>query len=129
MERRRSKRIVVTLEAEIISSAKSYPGFLETDTELPDVSVYTYAGIIENISEDGMLFSVSEITNVNFDIGERLEIAFQLPSGERLNLHCMVRRFQDGITPQDLTQRLGMLIIDPPPAFSKFINATLNQRN
>jgi len=129
MERRRSKRIVVTLEAEIISSAKSYPGFLETDTELPDVSVYTYAGIIENISEDGMLFSISKITNVIFNIGERFEIAFQLPSGERLNLHCIVRRFQDRITPQDLTQRIGMVIIDPPPAFSKFIKAMLNQGN
>ena len=129
MERRRSKRIVVTLEAEIISSAKSYTGFLETDTEHPDVTVYTYAGIIENISEDGIMFSISEISNVNFDIGERLEIAFQLPSGERLNLHCMVRRFQDRITLQDSTQKIGMEIIDPPPAFSKFIKAMLNQTN
>ena len=129
MERRRSKRIVVTLEAEIISSAKSYTGFLETDTEHPDVTVYTYAGVIENISAEGILFSVSEITNVNFSIEERLEIAFQLPSGERLNLHCIVKRFQERIAPQDLTQKIGMEIIDPPPAFSKFIKAMLNQTN
>ena len=127
MERRRSKRIVVMLEAEIISGADSYLGFLENDTERPGVNVYTYAGIIENISEDGMLISVSEITNVNFDIGEKLEIVFQPPSGERLNLHCMVRRFQDRITPQDLKQKIGMEVIDPPPAFRKFINAMLNQ--
>ena len=127
MERRRSKRIIIMLEAEIISSAKSYPGFLEADTEFPDVSVYTYAGIIENISEDGMLISVSEITNVNFHIGERLEIAFQLPSGERLNLHCMVKRFQDRISPQDGEQRIGMVIIDPPPVFRKFLKDRVNR--
>jgi hypothetical protein len=127
MERRRSKRIIVRLEAEIISRAKSYPGFLETTTEFPGVSFYTYAGMLENLSEDGMLITVPENTKINFKPGETLEIGFQLPLGERLNLNCMVRRFQNETPPHGLRHSIGIVIINPPPIFSKFIKDGVNQ--
>jgi len=122
VERRSSDRVIVRLEAEIISSTNSYPSFLEIATEFPGISFYNYAGIIENISEDGMIITVPENSNLNLSPGSKLEIGFQLPSGERLNLHCMVRRFQDKPTPEGLEHRIGMVIIDPPPAYSKFLN-------
>lgn len=127
MERRRSNRIIVRLEAEIISSVKIYSGFLEESTEFPGVSFYTYAGIIENLSSDGMLITISEKTELDLTPGAELEIAFQLPSGKMVNLHCMVKRLEKNTSSYDLGHSLGMVIIDPPSIYSKFLKAGLNQ--
>jgi len=115
------------LEAEIISSSKTYSGFWEMSTEFPGVSFYTYAGLIENLSGDGMLITLHEKTKTVFMPGAALEVSFQLPSGELLNLHCMVRRIQNNPSSRGSGHSMGMVIIDPPPVYSKFIKDGLNQ--
>ncbi len=121
MERRTSNRIIVVLEAEIISGINPYSGFSEISTGFPGVNFYTYAGIIENLSEDGMLITIPGKSNLNLNIGSELEIGFQLPSGERLDLHCMVKRFHDKTSAHGVSHGIGMVIIDPPRVYCKFL--------
>jgi hypothetical protein len=126
MERRSSNRVIVRLSAEIISSTTSYPSFIEITTEYPGVSFYNYAGIIENLSEDGLMITVPAKSKLNLSPGSKLEVGFQLPSGERLNLNCMVRRFQGDPAHEGLEHTIGILIIDPPPVYSSFFTSERN---
>jgi len=95
MEQRRSKRIIVTLEAELILNDTSYKGF------------------IENLSEDGVYVITSPTkTTVNFNPGETIELKFRLPSGEILDMNCRVV-WSYKTPPHGLTNSIGMEIINP----------------
>lgn len=103
MERRRSKRILVSLKAELISG---------------DVS---YAGIIENLSEEGIYMrTLPTKAATDFTPETKHELKFQLPSGETINLHCKVK-WSYKTPPHGLTNSVGMEIIDPPPEYKEFL--------
>ena len=117
------------LDAEIISNAEGYAVYLENHTEDQDISVYTYAGIIENISEVGMLLSTSEITHFNCNMGEILQVTFQLPSGGRLDLNCVVKRFQESSAPETTEKKIGIEVMDPPAVFRSFVRSIIDESN
>ncbi len=104
MERRRSKRIILSLEAELISGDTSYDG------------------LIGNISEDGIYMrTMPTKTSIDtFTPGTNFELKFQLPSEEKLSLHCIVK-WSHKTPPHGLTYSMGMEIIDPPPEYKKFL--------
>ncbi len=103
MEKRRSRRKIVSLEAELISGGISYKGF------------------IGNISGDGIYIRTAPTkTTINFAPKTTLELKFQLPSGETLNLHCKVI-WSYKTPPHGLTYSMGVKIIDPPPKYKEFL--------
>jgi len=103
MEKRSLKRKIVTLKAEIVSCGKSYAGF------------------IENISEDGIyMITAPTETEISFLTGTTLGLKFQLPSGGTQNLHCKVM-WSYKTPPHGLTHSIGMEIINPPPEYKEFL--------
>ena len=99
MEKRRSKRIIVSLEAEILSEDRSF------------------AGIIENLSNEGLYVKIVPAkTPVDFTPGKPLKFIIQLPTGETLNLNCELKWLCND-TSYDLSGRAGMKIINPPPEY------------
>ncbi len=105
MERRRSIRKKVHIEAEIVSE---------------DIS---HSGIIENVSEHGINIETASKSLFNtttlFTPGTELEVRFQDSSGERIRLHCKVI-WSYKTAPHGLTNRAGMEIIFPPPDYIDF---------
>ncbi len=105
MEKRYSKRIIVTLKAELISHGINYKGF------------------IENVSENGLyIVTAPTETPASFIPDMPCEIKFQLPSGEALNLHCKVI-WSYKTPPHGLTNSIGLEIIDPT---SEYIESLKN---
>ena len=106
MERRLSQRIPVTLDAHVSSGGKTYTGF------------------IENVSKEGVEYlMVSSIeASKDFKPEKIIELYFQIPSGETLNLNCEVQWLLRA-SPNDKTLTLGMKIIDPPTKYKEFINS------
>ncbi len=103
MERRRSKRITVNLNAERISGNKNSAVF------------------IENLSENGIYMITAPAKTPNeFIPGSTLDLNFKLSTGETINLHCNVKWSHDN-SPDDLTNSVGLEIIDPPPKYIEFI--------
>ncbi len=104
MERRRSKRIILSLEAKLISG---------------DIS---YDGLIGNISEDGIFMRTmpTKASIDSFTPGTNFELKFQLPSEGKLSLHCRVI-WSHKTPPHGLTYSMGMEIIDPPPEYKEFL--------
>lgn len=105
MEKRRSKRIIVTLEAELVLNDTAYKGF------------------VENLSEDGIYVVTSPTkTNVNFNPGDVIGLKFRLPSGEILDMHCKVV-WSYKTPPHGLTNSIGMEIINPPQNYMESLEA------
>lgn len=127
MERRCCRRIIVLLRAEIISSVESYPGFLETPSEFDGVNFYTFAGTIENISEEGMMMTVPEAAKLNFNTGSIVDVSFQIPSDERVNLQCEIMWLRVITSHDGKSQRMGMEIVSPSPLYHEFIKAGHDQ--
>lgn len=95
MERRRSQRINVGFNAELISEGISY------------------AVVIENLSETGINVITSPAKNaIDFTPKTPLELNFQPQAGETLNLNCRVI-WSHKVLPHGLTNRIGMEILDP----------------
>jgi hypothetical protein len=104
MERRRFYRIPVKLKANIICGGK------------------TYAGFIKNVSESGLGYLITSVveTPEDFKLKKIVQVSFQVPSDEMLNLKCEIIWFLR--TPfDDKTLTLGMKIIDPPPEYKEFV--------
>lgn len=71
MERRRSTRYKVFLDAEIISGNKSYDG------------------VIGNISENGVYARIKSVdARINFTPESIFDLKFKLPSEETITLRC-----------------------------------------
>src|SRR4030067_1634712 len=103
MEKRRSKRVIVSLKAELISDGTSYTGF------------------IENLSENGLFVTTTPTkTAIVFTPETRCEIKFQLPSGETLNLPCKII-WAYRTPPHGITNSIGLEIIDPHPKYREFL--------
>ncbi len=116
MERRHFNRKKVSLNVELISGDTSHLGF------------------IENVSEEGLhLKTAPSRTEIDCTPGTILELKFQLPSKETLNLHCKVvwayKTPHEGLTsslkvdPAPEYTTMGMQIIDPPSKYKKFISS------
>jgi len=105
VERRRSKRKIVSLEARLVSGG------------------VRLAGVIENLSEEGIYMRTAPTKSViDFSPGTPLELSFQLPSGEMLNLHCNVKWAYKTL-PHGLTNSIGMEIINPPQKYKEFLKS------
>jgi hypothetical protein len=85
----------------------------------------SYVGIVENISEKGLYMIVNPSkTSIDFTSRVKLELKFQLPSGESLNLPCQVK-WSYKTPPHGLTYSMGMEILKQSPEYIEFIS-TLN---
>ena len=104
MEKRKSRRIPVRLEAFILTGEK------------------TYMGSIENVSEDGFEYLVESPIMVpeDFHYEKTVEIYFQIPSGEAVHMYCTVKWLSKRSSVDDpLT--IGVKITVPSPKFSGLI--------
>jgi len=106
VEKRRNKRIIDNLDAEITTGNK------------------TYAGIIMNLSEEGCyLVTATSNKDVGFSNHSRLKLKCKLPSGKALNMDCEVKWFQRKTSPYGTSFSMGMEIIDPPLKYKQFIRS------
>ncbi len=106
MEKRHYKRIPVRLEAYILTAEK------------------TYTGSIENVSEDGFEYLVhsSSKATEDFHFDKTVEIYFQIPSGEAVNIFCTVK-WLSKISSVDGPLTIGIKIAEPSPKFHGLIRA------
>ncbi len=104
MEKRQSLRVECTISANIISGGRTCGGF------------------IDNISEDGLEYLMTSVTDSTMDfIPERVvTLSIQTPSGRKLHLECEVRWYLDG-TRENATLTMGMKILNPAFDYRKFI--------
>jgi len=105
MEKRNLLRIPVYIEADIIAGGVSYPGF------------------IGNLSENGIYAEIAPTnTATDFTPGTTLDVEFQHPSGEELDLLCEVTwLYTKKKSPQGLINSIGLEIIDAPLKFKDFL--------
>ncbi len=103
MERRRSRRLTVNLKAERISCNK-------------DCSVF-----IENLSESGIHIITAPAKNPSLFVpGSTLHLKLVTSDSETIKLQCKVKWSYDN-SPEDLTNSVGLEIIDPPFEYKEFI--------
>lgn len=106
MEKRRLKRIKVNLKAERISGNEKYGVF------------------IENISENGIHIITTHLeTHKKYTPGTNIDLKFQLSTGDILNLQCKVRWAHLKIPPNEMTDSIGLEVINPPPKYIEFVKA------
>ncbi len=108
MERRRSGRKKIHIEAEMVSENISY------------------TALIENVSEQGIYLETESSgplnTSTRFSHGTKFQIKFQTPSGETLKLDCQVMwSFKTGS--HGLRKKIGMEVVFPPPGYIDFCKA------
>ncbi len=83
----------------------------------------SYAGIVENISEKDLYMIVNPSrTLIDFTSGTKLELKFQLSSGESLDLPCQVK-WSYKTPPHGLTYSMGMEILKQSPEYIDFFSA------
>ena len=95
MDTRRFKRLIVNIQAELLSVDKR-------------LSVF-----IENLSAEGLYVIAPVNSSFNFIINMPVEVKFKFPAGEKLNLYCLVK-WAYKTPPHGLTHSVGLTIIDPP---------------
>jgi hypothetical protein len=104
MNKRKQKRFAISLHADIFIGKK------------------TYKGLIGNISEEGVLYSLTTFiqTDDKFLPQKNVGLNFDLPSGEKVDLNCEVRWF---IKPLEKGKALmlGLYIIDPPSEYTEWL--------
>ena len=109
MEKRRSQRIKVNLKAERISGDEKHGIF------------------IENISENGIHIIAAHVKeHKKYFPGRDVDLKLFLSSGEALSLRCKVKWSCPEVLPNDLTDSIGLEIIDPPLRYIEFIKTLHN---
>jgi len=104
-ERRRAKRISVNLKAERLSCTK-------------DCSVF-----IENLSEYGIHMITAPPQNPSlFKPGSPVELKLKINNGETIKLQCNVKWSFDN-SPEDMTNSVGLEIINPPERYIEFVRS------
>ncbi|HTZ18378.1 MAG TPA: PilZ domain-containing protein [Dissulfurispiraceae bacterium] len=104
MERRRSKRIAVNLNAERISGDKKHSIF------------------IEDISESGIhIITAPSPTSRKYAPGVDIEVRFRISEGKRITLHCKTRWAYCRMLPEKNVDSIGLEIIRPPAEYLEFI--------
>jgi len=103
MERRRSKRKIIRLEAERISGDSNHGVF------------------IENLSETGIyMITAPARKEIDYTPGMMVDLKFHLKSDETLNLNCKVI-WSYKTPPHGITNSVGLEIIDPPLKYLEFV--------
>jgi hypothetical protein len=103
-ERRKFKRVPFSSDASIISAGKSY------------------AGSIQNLSEEGAEYLLTSIREVSKDFIPEKAVSLVLkdPSGKQYKLNCEVKWYlRDKGKNNSLT--LGIKITNPPPKYRELI--------
>ncbi|MEN8262684.1 MAG: PilZ domain-containing protein [Nitrospirota bacterium] len=107
MEKRRSLRKKVRIEASLILEGESF------------------SGAIENVSQHGIYLETDsrEILSISkrFNPGTEYEVRFCVPSGQEVRLRCKVA-WSYRAEPHGLTKHIGMDVIFPPPDYIDFCN-------
>ena len=105
MEKRKSKRKPVELDASQISNSGNSYGF------------------IENLCEQGLHIITPSVKVKKSYIPESVIELKINPMGNKTNLHCEIRWVHLNKTPiHGLTYRLGLEILKQPPAYKEFLN-------
>ena len=101
--RKLTARTPVRLKAKIISGGKTYPGS------------------IQNVSESGIGYFLESVIKTEKDFAPKkmIEVNFQTPSGETINLDCEII-WCSRKTPDDERLTIGIKIIKPPQKYKKF---------
>ncbi|MEN8262710.1 MAG: PilZ domain-containing protein [Nitrospirota bacterium] len=104
MDKRRSKRIIESLEAEITLDGVNY------------------SGIIMNFSESGLYMVTATVYDV-MDVPNNsiLGLKCTLPSGKAVDISCEVKWFHTKPSPFGVTFSMGMEIDDPPFQYKEFL--------
>lgn len=107
MEKRRSERKHVSLDAQIAASDVDSTGF------------------IENICEHGLhVIAASGQIKTSYIPETILELKVRDQSGSNASLHCEVRWVHINKTPiHGLTYRMGVEILKAPPEYNEFYSA------
>jgi hypothetical protein len=110
VEKRRYERIVDSLEAEITSGEKKYPG------------------IIMNFSAEGVNM-VTAVANTIVEISPStiIQLKCTLPSGSKVRMDCKVIWFQTKLADHGVAFSMGMEIRDPPQAYKEYIETIQTQ--
>jgi len=107
MEKRRHKRAIVSLQAEIIANDKRY------------------ASSIENLSDEGAYIVMANAqAPLNISTDSCLELKFRLPSGEKISLQCKVKWLYQN-PPHGYTNSLGLEIMEKPPEYNEALKSLL----
>lgn len=102
-ERRRSRRLSVNLKAERLSCTSNCSVF------------------IENISEKGIHMITAPAKNPGLFIpGTAVELKLKTNNGEIIRLQCNVKWAYDN-SAEDMTNSVGLEIIDPPGTYLEFL--------
>lgn len=105
MEKRREKRKIVNIPAEVLCGDKYC------------------AGTIENISESGIyLVTAPQKALSDLPVDTPVEIRFTFPSGEKQILHCRLR-WSYLTPPHGFTQSIGVEILDPSPVYKALLQS------
>ncbi len=107
MERRRSPRKKVQIEANLISGDENF------------------TGKIENISQHGIYLETDSkdplSSSTRFSSGTEYEVRFRIPEGEETRLRCKVI-WSYKTAPHGMTKQIGMEVVFPPPEYIDFCN-------
>ena len=104
MGKRRSERIVDSLNAELILDGTNY------------------SGIIMNFSENGLyLVSATVYSGIDIPSNSMVGLKSTLPSGEVLMMDCEVKWLQTKPSPFGVTFSMGMEIKSPPQEYREFL--------
>lgn len=102
-ERRNSKRLTVNLKAERLSCSNNCSVF------------------IENLSETGIHMITAPAKNPKLFVpGSAVELKLKTTNGKTIKLQCNVKWAYDN-SPEDMTNSVGLEIIDPPDAYLAFV--------
>jgi hypothetical protein len=102
-DRRRARRLTVNLKAERLSCTNNCSVF------------------IENLSEKGIHMITAPSKNAKLFVpGSEVELKLKIATGSTIKLQCNVKWSYDN-TPEDLTNSVGLEIIDPPDAYLEFV--------
>ena len=101
--RKLTARTPVRLKAKIISGGETYPGS------------------IQNVSESGIGYFIESVIKAEKDFAPKkmIEVNFQTPSGETVNLDCEII-WCSRKKPDDKRLTIGIKIIKPPQKYKKF---------
>jgi hypothetical protein len=98
----RSPRVPVEIETEIVLSQNK-----------------KFDGLIENLSDEGVCVTFDAHENIDFTRGSTLNLEFQPPFGEFLNLHCQIMRAHT-IPPNSFSYNVGLKILETPLEYEEF---------
>jgi len=103
-ERRLSKRAIANLKTEFIAGSN------------------IYTGVVENFCVEGVCLTADTTdTARDFIPGTPIKLKLQIPSGETLDLHCLIIWLHTcRVSPHGLINRMGIKIVDPPMRYKEF---------